>query len=176
VPASSARAFRAAIPDAFRDSLQVLVEFFGELFTSARPFGERVIQLGTPAIGDLASRDHYVLLVDDLDSEPFGGPATPEAAVLRSLRPLKTTAFRARVAPLAEQLATLGTSPGSVVIAILAAPQLGQGARETIFALRRERNLYDVPIAASEIRRACEEERPRRASPAVARARPHRGR
>ncbi|HEX8108952.1 MAG TPA: ATP-binding protein [Kofleriaceae bacterium] len=148
--------FRAAIPDAFRDSLQVLVEFFGELFTSAQPFGDRVVQLGTPAIGDLASRDHYVLFVDDLDREPLGGPATPEAAVLRSLRPLQTTAFRARVAPLAEQLAASRTPAGSVVIAILAAPQLGQGARETIFALRKERNLYVVPIAASEVRRACE--------------------
>jgi serine/threonine protein kinase len=151
-----AAVFRETIPDAFRDSLELLVEFFGELFTSARTFGDRVVQLGGPAIGDLASRDHYVLFVDDLDREPLGGPATSEAAVLRSLRPLKTTAFRARVAPLAEQLAILGTPPGSVVIAILAAPQLGQGARETIFALRKERNLYVVPIAASEVRRACE--------------------
>ena len=146
--------FRDAIPDAFHDSLQVLVEFFGELFTSARQFGDRVVQLATPTIGDLASRDHYVLFVDDLDREPLSGPATSEAAVLRSLVPLNTTAFRARVAPLAEQLAALGTPPGSVVIAILAAPQLGQGARETIFALRKERNLYVVPIAASEVRRA----------------------
>jgi hypothetical protein len=67
-----------------------------------------------------------------------------------------TQLFRAQVDPFAQQLAELAVPAGSVLITVLAAPQLGQGARETIFALRRERNLFVVPIAAAEIRRACE--------------------
>jgi tRNA A-37 threonylcarbamoyl transferase component Bud32 len=152
--------FGGVLPSVFRDSQPAIVAFFGELFATARRVSDLAVQLGAPSIDDLELREHYVLFVDDIDAGPPvqpGGATAPDAtAILNSLRPLSTTAFRARVAPLAELLASLRTPPGSVLITILAAPQLGQGARETIFALRSERNLFVVPIAASELRRACE--------------------
>jgi serine/threonine protein kinase len=156
--AELALTFQHLTPPAFRDSEHAIVAFFGELFATALPFSEGAIQLRAPAIDDLESREHYVLFVDDIEAGPPGSPSAPPdaAAILGHMRPLSTTAFRARVAPLADQLAALRTPAGSVVIAVLAAPQLGQGARETIFALRSERNLFVVPIAASEIRRAHE--------------------
>src|SRR6185503_18370608 len=80
-----------------------------------------------------------------------------DSAPAAPLAELSTMAFRAHVDPLAEHLAKLDTPPGSVLITVLTALQLGKGARETIFMLRRERKLFVVPIAASEIRRACED-------------------
>ncbi|HSR96773.1 MAG TPA: protein kinase [Kofleriaceae bacterium] len=152
--------FQTAVPAAFSDSLGFLIKFFSELFSTARKFSDQVIQLGSPAIPDLALREHYVLFVDDLDEATVSSadrrPIAKPMDAPNGLRALKTTAFRASVAPLAEQLATLGSPPHSVVIAILAAPQLGQGARETIFALRKEQKLFVVPIAATEIRHACD--------------------
>src|SRR6185436_2350270 len=133
-------------PAGLRESLDDLAAFFGELFALATSFGSRAIRLEAPALPELEARAHYVLFLDDIGSTP----AAP-------LAELNTVAFRAQVDPLAEQLATLDTPPGSVLITVLTALQLGKGARETIFALRTERKLYVVPISVSEIRRACEE-------------------
>jgi serine/threonine protein kinase len=138
-----AAVLKDAVPQRFRSSVGSLVEFFAEMFATARRIADRVIELRDPAIEDLASRAHYVLFLDDIantDAGPFGE--------------IDTAVFRASVDPLTVQLEQLKTPPGSVLIVILAA-QLGQGARETIFALRKERNLFVVPIAASEIRREC---------------------
>jgi tRNA A-37 threonylcarbamoyl transferase component Bud32 len=140
-----AGAFDTVIPPGFRDQSTYLVEFFRELFKTASQLEGRLIQLGTPVIRDLDSRNHYVLFLHDVENDattPFGQ--------------IGTRAFRAQVDPFAKQLAKLQAPAGSVLITVLAAPQLGQGARETIFALRTERNLFVVPIAASEIRQACE--------------------
>jgi serine/threonine protein kinase len=141
-----AAVFDAVVPAGFRDSLDDLVEFFGELFATAAQIGGGAVRLAGPAIEELESREHFVLFLDAID----GSTAAPMAE-------LSTMMFRAQVDPLAEQLAELDTPPGSVLIAVLTALQLGQGARETIFALRRDRKLFVVPIAASEIRRACED-------------------
>jgi serine/threonine-protein kinase len=140
-----AGAFEAAIPAAFQDLLPYAVEFFRELFRKASRLEDRLIALGAPVIDDLESRAHHVLFLSDVNtdaSSPFGQIATQ--------------VFRAQVDPFARQLAELAVPPGSVLITVLAAPQLGQGARETIFALRKDRNLIVVPIAAAEIRRACD--------------------
>lgn len=140
-----ADAFEAAIPAAFRDLLPYAVEFFRELFRKASRLEDRLIALGAPVIDDLESRAHHVLFLSEVNtdaSSPFGQIATQ--------------VFRAQVDPFAKQLAQLAVPPGSVLITVLAAPQLGQGARETIFALRKDRNLIVVPIAAAEIRRACD--------------------
>ena len=152
--------FESTVPISFRDSLGFFIKFFSELFSTARKFNDQVVQLGSPAIPDLAAREHYVLFVHDIDDVSVASFERPRivspAAAPGGLRALKTAAFRSSVAPLAEHLATLGSPPNSVVIAILAAPQLGQGARETIFALRKDQKLFVVPLAAAEIRRACD--------------------
>jgi len=140
-----AAVFEAAIPTGFRDLSSYVVEFFRELFQSASSLEGRLIKLGAPVIRDLESRAHYVLFLNDVENDaaaPFGQ--------------IGARAFRAQVDPLAKQLAALKAPAGSVLITVLAALQLGQGARETIFALRKEHNLFVVPIAASEIRQACE--------------------
>jgi serine/threonine-protein kinase len=140
-----ASVLEAAIPPAFRDLLPHAIEFFQALFRDARRVGDRLIELRSPAFAELQSRSHHLLFLSAVDADP----ATPFGQV-------GTRLFRAEVDPLARQLAGLKVPPRSVLITVLAAPQLGQGARETIFAIHRERNLVVVPIAAAEIRRACE--------------------
>jgi tRNA A-37 threonylcarbamoyl transferase component Bud32 len=140
-----AELFAAALPPALQDLLPYAVDFLRELFRTAERIDDRLIRLGAPVIRDLESRAHFVLFVDDIEADataPFGQAGT--------------RAFRAQVDPFTSQLVELDAPPGSVLITVLAAPQLGQGARETIFALRKERNLFVVPIAAAEIRRACD--------------------
>jgi serine/threonine protein kinase len=132
-----------AVPPGLRDALDDLVEFVGGLFATAQRFEDGVVTLDTPIVKDLASRAHYIQFLDERE----GTPGTP-------LTELSTAAFRGRVEPLAHRLAQAKAPPGSVLITILAAPQLGQGTREAIFALRKELDLFIVPIAASEIRRA----------------------
>lgn len=145
LPDAFAVAFDAVIPSGFRDQSSYVVEFFRELFKTARQLEDRLIQLGTPVIRDLESRNHYVLFLHDVESDA----ATPFGQI-------GARAFRTQVDPFAKELAKLQAPAGSVLITVLAAPQLGQGAREAIFALRTERNLFVVPIAASEIRQACQ--------------------
>jgi tRNA A-37 threonylcarbamoyl transferase component Bud32 len=140
-----ASVLEAAIPPAFRDLLPHAIEFFRALFRDARRVGDRLIELRAPAFAELQSRSHHLLFLSAVDADP----AAPFGQV-------GTRLFRAEVDPLARQLAGLKVPPRSVLITVLAAPQLGQGARETIFAIHRERNLVVVPIAAAEIRRACE--------------------
>jgi serine/threonine protein kinase len=144
-PDEFAGAVEAAIPGGLRDLAPDAIAFFRELFRTASRLQDRLLELGDPVIRDLASRSHFVLFLDDIDH----GSAAPFGQI-------GTQVFRAEVDPFAARLAALAAPRGSVLITVLAAPQLGQGARETIFALRKERNLFVVPLAAAEIRRACD--------------------